>query len=138
MITNLEALIAKKNTHLETIKQLEIDRKVEADKSEFYRVTADLPEGLSEFDPDAMRAQADRSADNVKEFDKVLKREYEAVEKLDTAIKQSNGILEQHGTHACLLGTVPHDWEVLATHPSGAFAHRRCRVCGTEERVGYV
>jgi predicted RNase H-like nuclease (RuvC/YqgF family) len=130
----LEDLIKFRDTLYQTISNLEMSllmEKKKIDEFEFYKYDKN-------FDMKAMEEQIIRSQKNVEEIEKVLRNEKEKLETTNKEIAEANKILTLHGTHPCLLGTVPHDWQVLSRHPSGNFSHRKCQVCGTSEKVGYT
>lgn len=130
----LEQLISERDSMFKTIIDLEIglrSEKKKIDEFEFYL-------NDKNFDALAMEAQILRSKLNVKSIQHVLKLEKEKLDLLNKEIDAANELLNNHGIKPCLLGTISHSWDVLARHPSGKFSHRKCRVCGTSEKVGNV
>ena len=117
-----------------TITNLEMGllaEKKKADEFEFFR-------NDKNFDKAAMDSQAARSLENVKSIQKVLDGEHQKLNELNKQIQSLTGILDAHGTHPCLIGAIPHSWQILARHNSGKFSHRKCTVCGADEKVGYA
>lgn len=131
---SLEQLIVIRDKLLKTISDLEIGllaEKRKADEYEFFR-------NDKKFDQTAMDAQVLRSKENIKTIQKVLDIEIVKLERTNQQIQEANKILAAHGTFPCLINAAPHTWHVLSRHPSGNFSHRKCLVCNTSEKVGYV
>jgi len=128
-----EQLIALRETIFKTINNLEMNllsEKKKADECDFFR-------NDKNFDMEAMDAQAKRSLENVKEIKKVLDEEYVKLNNITDQISKLSGILNDHKSYPCLIGIAPHSWNILARHNSGKFAHRKCTICQTDEKVGY-
>lgn len=132
-MTTLEQLVALRATMYTTITNLEMGllaEKKKADEFEFFR-------NDKNFDKAAMDSQAARSLENVKSIQKVLDNEKIKLDELNKQIQDVMGIVTAHGSHSCLIGAVPHTWQVIARHNSGQFSHRKCTICGADEKVGY-
>lgn len=133
-MSTLEQLVALRATMYTTITNLQMGllaEKKKADEFEFFR-------NDKNFDKAAMDSQATRSLENVKSIQKVLDDEHVKLFELDKQIQSLTGILGAHGTKPCLIGAIPHTWQILARHNSGQFSHRKCTVCGADEKVGYA
>lgn len=133
-MSTLEQLVALRDTMYKTITNLQMGllaEKKKADEFDFFR-------NDKKFDRDAMDSQAARSLENVKSIQLVLDSENKKLDDLNAQIQSLNGILNSHGTKPCLIGAVPHSWHILARHNSGQFQHRKCTVCGADEKVGYA
>jgi hypothetical protein len=133
-MSTLEQLVALRASMYTTITNLQMGllaEKKKADEFEFFR-------NDKNFDKAAMDSQAARSLENVKSIQKVLDEENIRLSELDKQIQNLTGVITAHGTHPCLIGAIPHTWQVLARHNSGQFSHRKCVICNADEKVGYA
>lgn len=133
-MSSLEQLVALRDTMYKTITNLQMGllaEKKKADEFDFFR-------NDKNFDRDSMDLQAARSLENVKSIQLVLDNENLKLDEINKQIQSLNGILNSHGAKPCLIGAVPHTWQVLARHNSGQFSHRKCTICGADEKVGYA
>ena len=129
----LEQLISQRDLLLKTIINLEMGSLSETkkiDEFEFYR-------NDKNFDKNDIDTQILRSKENLRSIQQVLNSEKDKLEQLNKEISTANQIINAHGIEPCLIGSVPHIWDILAKHPSGNFSHRKCRTCGTSEKVGH-
>lgn len=131
-LESLEQLVILRDKLLETIRDLEMGLFVEKKKIDEYDFYRNDPQ----YDRDAMDAQAERSRENVRQIKLALVTERNKYKSIEARIVDSKKLVTLHGSHPCLTGAVPHEWDVLARHGSGKFRHRKCRVCGTDEKVG--
>jgi len=92
--------------------------------------------GQGKYDDEALAEQILRSREDLKRTDTVLDDEHRKLVKLDAALKANHQILKAHDVHPCQINATDHNWVVLRNHPSGAFAHRKCRDCDTKEWTG--
>jgi len=130
---SLEQLIELRNAIFKTISNLEMNLVAEKKKAAEF----DFFRNDKSFDKDAMDLQIQRSLGNIKSIQQVLDTEHIKLAETNKQISSLTGIINSHQTHLCLIGTVPHSWQTLSRHNSGAFSHRKCTICGTDEKVGY-
>jgi len=133
-MTSLEQLISLRDTLFKTITNLEMGLLAEQKKADEF----DFFKNDKNFDKNAMDAQSARSLENVKSIKIVLDSEYNKLSEINKQIAGLTGIVIAHGTYPCLIGATPHTWQILSRHLSGNFQHRKCTVCGADEKVGYA
>ena len=130
---SLENLINQRDALLKTVSNLEMGLHQEKKKALEY----DFFRNDSNYNQSAMDDQVIRSKENIKNIEKILREEKNKLQQLEKEISQQSNIVNKHGIFPCLLGTIPHTWQILAKHLSGKFSHRVCTVCKTQEKVGY-
>ncbi len=91
------------------------------------------------YDLNTLRRGLKTIESNIDEFKKALKREEEKREDYLKHIAQAEAILELHGQKGGCASGDHLDWvvEEWLDQSQGVWKRRKCRVCGTTERVGH-
>lgn len=133
-ITDLEQLVKSRDKLLKTISDLELGLHNEKKKMMDYQFH--LNDKKTEFDIASLKEQIDRSKINVEQIKNILAVEKQKLAEHESLIASSKTVVQAHGVEPCLTGSIPHEWEIISKHRSGKFSKRKCRKCGTTERVG--
>jgi hypothetical protein len=91
-------------------------------------------------DLQALRDQRDRTAAGIADVETALSKERAKLARYDHQIEEAERVMGAHGLPPCKRGDEDHAWQIEARFglgPNrGQWRHRKCRACGTEERLG--
>jgi len=144
-VPNLDQLKVEKKKLEANLRTIKKGLVAEQDKLAMYDkeiAKAELMEEMdldgAEFDIDMLKSGRKNIVDNIEQIKLAVVRQEDNLKKCEQEIGAAEAILGLHAKNLICKVNGEHDWEILDIFPmSRNWKKRRCRICGTEERLGH-